>query len=73
MHSAHRDLESKYKRVLNDLSNAQKNVKILNDQMATKNTEITNLKTIKAENESRLLTFEEESSQLKRELGIKAR
>lgn len=73
MHSAHRDLESKYKRVLNDLSNSQKNVKILNENLTEKTTEITKLKTIKAENESKLLTNDEEISQLKRELGIKSR
>ena len=33
MHSAHRDLESKYKRVLNDLGNAQKQVKMLGDKL----------------------------------------
>ena len=29
MHSAHRDLETRYKRVLTDLNNAQKNIKML--------------------------------------------
>ena len=62
MHSAHRDLESKYKRVLNDLSNSQKNVKILNEQLSDKTSEITTLKTVKAENESKLLTNGEEIS-----------
>ena len=33
MHSAHRDLESKYKRVMTDLSNAQKNIKMLNEKL----------------------------------------
>ena len=33
MHSAHRDLETRYKRVLNDLNNGMKNVKMLNERL----------------------------------------
>ena len=55
MHSAHRDLESKYKRVLNDLGNSQKQVKMLGDKLNVRNTEVTELRTIKAENESTMI------------------
>lgn len=41
MHSAHRDLESKYKRVLNDLANAQKQVKLLTEKLGDRNSEVT--------------------------------
>jgi hypothetical protein len=54
MHSAHRDLESKYKRVLVDLNNAQKQVKNLSDKLNLRNTECTELKTIQTENETKL-------------------
>ena len=33
MHSAHRDLETRYKRVLQDLNAAQKNIKMLNETL----------------------------------------
>ena len=73
MHSAHRDLESKYKRVLNDLTNAQKQVKILTEKMAQRNTEVTELKTVKAEYESTMAQDKEEIASNKRELQIKNR
>ena len=41
MHSAHRDLESKYKRILSDLGNAQKQIKMLNEKLSTQNDEVT--------------------------------
>ena len=33
MHSAHRDLETRYKRVLTDLNNSQKSMKMLNERL----------------------------------------
>ena len=33
MHSAHRDLETRYKRVLNDQNNSLKNIKMLNERL----------------------------------------
>ena len=45
MHSAHRDLETRYKRVLNDLGAAQKNIKLLNETLQKRTDEITDLKT----------------------------
>lgn len=52
MHSAHRDLESKYRRILSDLSNSQKQVKMLTEKLNERNDECTDLKAIKAEHES---------------------
>lgn len=45
MHSAHRELESKYKRVLNDLHTEKKNNKLLEDKLTSRQDEITSLKT----------------------------
>ena len=73
MHSAHRDLESKYKRVMTDLSNAQKNIKMLNEKLQEKTDEVTQLKTIKAEHETQINQDKEEIDSLKRELMIKSR
>lgn len=53
MHSAHRDLESKYKRVLNDLSNTQKVNKSLEEKLRSRNEEVLVLKTAKAEIDAR--------------------
>ncbi len=54
MHSVHRDLETRYKRALNELATLQNT----NEQVINKNNayldEITILKTIKAENESKI-------------------
>ena len=50
MHSAHRDLETRYKRVLTDLVNAQKTMKMQNDKLMEKNDEVVTLKTAEAEN-----------------------
>jgi hypothetical protein len=52
MHSAHRELESKYKRVLNDLHTEKKNSKLLEDKLQARQDEISSLKTQQAENES---------------------
>ena len=52
MHSAHRELESKYKRVLSDFTIATKNQKLMSDKLASRQDEITALKTSQAENES---------------------
>lgn len=45
MHSAHRDLESKYKRVLTDFSNTQKQLSVSNQKLTERNLECTALKT----------------------------
>jgi hypothetical protein len=52
MHSAHRDLESKYKRVLTDLSNSNKQLNMLNTKLLEQNELVTALKLKKAEHES---------------------
>ena len=73
MHSAHRDLESKYKRVLTDLANANKQLSMLNTKLIERNSEITVLKTSKAENESVMAQDKEEIASTKRELIIKTK
>jgi len=52
MHSAHRDLESKYRRVLADLANTNKQNGILSTKLTERTNEVSVLKTFKAENES---------------------
>ena len=73
MHSAHRDLETRHKRVSQDLNNAQKNIKMLNETLQNKTTEITQLKTTQAENETEIAQQREELESHKRELTIKGR
>jgi hypothetical protein len=60
MHSAHRDLESKYKRVLTDLANANKQLGMLNTKLSERNHEVTMLKTLKAEHEATITQQSEE-------------
>ena len=67
MHSAHRDLESKYKRCLVDLANANKKNSMLDTKLHERNAEITSLKTTKAEHESLLTQQNEMIESLKRE------
>ena len=73
MHSAHRDLETRYKRVLQDLNNAQNNIKMLNERLQQRTEEITTLKTTQAENETDISQKREEIESSKRELAIKGR
>lgn len=73
MHSAHRDLETRYKRVLQDLNIAQKNIKMLNERLQQRTDEITSLKTTQAENETDIAQKREELESAKRELQIKGR
>lgn len=49
MHSAHRDLESKYKRTLSELANANKQVAMLTSKLNERNDQVTTLEVIKAE------------------------
>lgn len=73
MHSAHRDLESKYKRVLTDLANSNKQTATLSAKLTERNQEVTELKTVKAENESTMAQDKEEIQSTKRELVIKTK
>ncbi len=41
MHSAHRDLESKYKRIIADFANANKQLAIYNTKLSERNIEVT--------------------------------
>ena len=71
MHSAHRDLESKYKRVIADLANANKQLAIYNTKLSERNIEVTQLKTVRAEHEATMTQDKEEIASIKRELIIK--
>lgn len=71
MHSAHRDLESKYKRVLSDLANTNKQNTVLTAKLIERTNEVSILKTCKAENESTMAQDKEEIDSLKREMQIK--
>lgn len=73
MHSAHRDLESKYKRVLSDLANTNKQNSALSAKLIERTDEVSTLKTCKAENESTMAQDKEEIASLKREATIKAK
>jgi chromosome segregation ATPase len=73
MHSAHRDLESKYKRVLSDLTNSQQQIKMLNEKLSGKTDEVTDLKTVQAEHETIIARNKEEIESQRRELNIKSR
>ena len=52
MHSAHRDLESKFRRLHDEMNAANKTNKMLNEQLQKKTDEVTDLKTQAAENET---------------------
>lgn len=71
MHSAHRDLESKYKRVLTDLANANKQITITTSRLNERSDEVIELKTNKAEQDSQIASDREEIASLKRELKVK--
>lgn len=73
MHSAHRDLETRYKRVLQDLNNSSKQIKIQNEKLQNRTDEITGLKTNQAENETDIAQKREELDSARRELAIKGR
>lgn len=73
MHSAHRDLESKFKRVLTDLALAQKNLQQTSDKLNDRNNEVTQLKTRQSDNEATMAQDKEDIGAAKREINIKAR
>lgn len=73
MHSAHRDLETRYKRVLQDLTLTQKNTKVLNEKLMANNDEILALKTTDAENESIINSQSEQLDSFRRDAMIKDR
>ena len=73
MHSAHRDLETRYKRVLTDLVNAQKTMKMQSEKILEKNDEVIKLKTAEAENLTEISQKSEQLDSARRELNIKAR
>ena len=73
MHSAHHDLETRYKRVLQDLTLTQKNTKVLNEKLMANNDEILALKTTDAENESIINSQREQLDSFRRDAMIKDR
>ena len=73
MHSAHRDLETRHKRVLLDLTAAQKTTKALNEKLMVRNDEITGLKTTQAEDGSTINQQREELDSLRRDAAIAGR
>lgn len=73
MHSAHRDLETRYNRILKDINDAHKQIKMLNERLQNRTDEVTTLKTKQAENETEIAQKREELDSAKRELGIKGR
>ena len=48
MHSAHRDLETRYNRILTDLQASNKQIKMLNERLQKRTDEVTTLKTTQA-------------------------
>lgn len=71
MHAQYRDLDSRYRRVLNNLTIAEKQQKINLAKLTDTNTQITELKTLKAMNESQISQDAEEISSLKGQYDIK--
>jgi hypothetical protein len=73
MHAQYRDLDSRYRRVLNDLTIQQKHSKINTEKLKEANDEITELKTVRAQNESQMAQDNEEINSIKGQFTIKAR
>ena len=55
------------------MSNAQKNIKMLNEKLQTRTDEVTVLKTTQAENETEISQRREQLESATRELAIKGR
>ena len=73
MHTQYRDLDSRYRRVLSDLTIQQKHTKINTQKLKEASDEITELKTLKAQNESQMAQDTEEINSIKGQFTIKAR
>jgi chromosome segregation ATPase len=72
MHSAHRDLETKFKRTRQDLMKALDEKEHYHGQVSSKNDEITELKTTNTEQSSIITSLKEKVEALQRDLGIKS-
>ena len=72
MHSSHRDLETKYKRTRQDLAQATQEKDLLNEQLTTYHSEITELKQKNTEQQSRIVNQKEKIEGLIRDLQIKS-
>ena len=73
MHAQYRDLDSRYRRVLNDLTIQQRQNKINMEKLQKCNEEITDLKTTKAQNESQMSQDLEAISSIQAQLDLKAK
>jgi hypothetical protein len=72
MHSAHRDLETKFKRTRQDLIKAIEEKTIYQDQLSIKIDENTDLKTLNTEQSSKITNLKEKVESLQRDLSIKS-
>ena len=72
MHSAHRDLETKFKRTRQDLVKALDEKTLYQDQVSLKIDEITELKTKNTDQNSKITNLKENVESLQRDLSIKS-
>jgi predicted nucleic acid-binding Zn-ribbon protein len=73
MHAQYRDLDSRYRRVLNENTIHSKKEKMLNDKMNKLTNECTELKTQAAQAESQMQQDAEEIASIKAQWNIKIR
>ena len=73
MHSVHRDLETKYKRLVETVAGLQNENESFHNKIGAQAEEITQLKTVKAEMESKISYNDEKIAGLQREVNIKVR
>lgn len=71
MHSAHRDLETKYKRTRQDLKEALREKETYHNSVNMKIDEIAELKTLVTELDSKLGSAQEKNESLARDLRFK--
>lgn len=71
MHSAHRDLETKYKRCRQDLQLAISDKDMFSNTLNVRNDEITQLKTKQADLESKLASNRERIDTMQRDIQFK--
>jgi len=72
MHSAHRDLETKFKRTKQDLHRALEEKSLYQEQVNMKIDEITELKTRNTEASSKITNMKEKLESYQRDLKIKS-
>ena len=72
MHSAHRDLETKFKRTRQDLAKALEEKSLYQEQVNVRIDEITDLKTKNTDQSSKISSLKEKVDGLQRDLQIKS-